>query len=522
MVKKELEKKFHIHPDLKKALLDMEKHCPVSRALLEIKTTDELPRYVNYLGISEENNSFISYLDDKRYFTCIEKYTKKIDANDLCVGSKVRLLSKGLSTFNFYAKKNFNRNNLFIIDCIEDTHYGVRRHNSEGGMWHVNKKEVRSYGKMTNFYVPSIRYHMSCVKFVKRIFDNKFTEQQYSDFCSNFKMYHPSSDYMGRFTKEFVSGENIRYWYNSDKYAEGGSLGNSCMRYSKCYDWLKIYSDNPETVQLFILKTQDNLLAGRCLVWGGKYFDRVYGINNDVEKGIIKHLSDCGFTDIYADDFDECITYKLNHYYDYYDSLPYMDTFKYYYGKEITNNVDSYADRVMNSANGQWEGYEEENPQVYCIIDNEYYDEDECYWFDHRDGWVHNSNTVYCGCVGERWPSDEVTTLYNGRCAPNDKVVELFNGDYAYYNDDDLYTDVDGDYFIYGRHDFVEVNDEYYPNDDDRICLTNEGKYMLKSECVDIDGSWYDKDDCYYSEKYGWTLEEMKEEIETENPLQLK
>ena len=69
---------------------------------------------------------------------------------------------------------------------------------------------------------------------------------------------------------EIVNGEDIKKWYHVDNYdKELGTLGSSCMRYSKCRDFLDIYSSNTERCSLIILKSKidDNKITGRALLW---------------------------------------------------------------------------------------------------------------------------------------------------------------------------------------------------------------------------------------------------------------
>ena len=87
-----------------------------------------------------------------------------------------------------------------------------------------------------------------------------------------------------RVTIELVSGDDIRYWYDGDNYANDyvtGDLGNSCMRYDECQSYFDIYTDNPDQVQMLIVKDNDNMLIGRSLVWttttGERVHDRIYG-----------------------------------------------------------------------------------------------------------------------------------------------------------------------------------------------------------------------------------------------------
>lgn len=79
-----------------------------------------------------------------------------------------------------------------------------------------------------------------------------------------------------------VSGEAIRSAYLGDNYEpRQGSLNNSCMQYDYCQDYLEVYVQNPEQVQLLILEHKDNkTIMGRALVWQsnhGTIMDRIYG-----------------------------------------------------------------------------------------------------------------------------------------------------------------------------------------------------------------------------------------------------
>jgi len=78
-----------------------------------------------------------------------------------------------------------------------------------------------------------------------------------------------------------VDGPDIAFWYHEDQYApRQGSLSASCMRYSRCQPFFRLYTDNPEVVRLLILTDSHDRLFGRALIWEtshGTFMDRVYG-----------------------------------------------------------------------------------------------------------------------------------------------------------------------------------------------------------------------------------------------------
>ena len=79
---------------------------------------------------------------------------------------------------------------------------------------------------------------------------------------------HPSviekfiNEYKGSFNSiksfqnfDVVYGENIRKFYHENTYAEGkGTLNQSCMRFDYCQQYLDIFVDNPDKVQLLYIK----------------------------------------------------------------------------------------------------------------------------------------------------------------------------------------------------------------------------------------------------------------------------
>lgn len=144
---------------------------------------------------------------------------------------------------------------------------------------------------------------------------------------------------------KMVSGDELVHWYDGDLYAANqGSLNNSCLRYKECADWLTMYRDHPQIVQMLCLfdNAHGRLLA-RALVWTtdkGTFMDRVYGSDVSIElfrehaakKGWIRRFYNSYTypTDMLLPDGTAKrmrMTVDLdNHDYEHY---PYMDTLKY-------------------------------------------------------------------------------------------------------------------------------------------------------------------------------------------------
>jgi hypothetical protein len=176
---------------------------------------------------------------------------------------------------------------------------------------------------------------------------------------------------------EIVKGEDIKHWYNFNQYErEMGTLGSSCMRYSKCRDFLEIYSSNPERCSLIILKskTDDTKITGRALLWldnkDRQFMDRIYIQDSADTQLFIDYAIDNGFyykknqTYMNGDPImfngqeltreDSWIYITLEHGGDF-NKYPYMDTIKFYtpYQDLLTNNwTDSYEYELTDTEGG--------------------------------------------------------------------------------------------------------------------------------------------------------------------------
>ena len=176
---------------------------------------------------------------------------------------------------------------------------------------------------------------------------------------------------------EIVKGNDIKHWYNHSQYErEMGTLGSSCMRYSKCRDFLEIYSSNTERCSLIILKSKidDSKITGRALLWldnkDRQFMDRIYVQDSADTQLFIDYAIDNGFyykknqTYQTGDPImfngqeltreDSWIYITLDHGGDF-SKYPYMDTIKYYtpHASLLTNNwSDSYEYELTDTEGG--------------------------------------------------------------------------------------------------------------------------------------------------------------------------
>jgi hypothetical protein len=114
---------------------------------------------------------------------------------------------------------------------------------------------------------------------------------------------------------KIVKGKDIIKWYDISTYAEeSGDLGNSCMRHSRCASYLKIYAENPDVCSMLILKSDDDHIIGRALIWkidpdiGGAdtYMDRIYAINDATKKRFQEYADQNGWLKRKTSNYGEC------------------------------------------------------------------------------------------------------------------------------------------------------------------------------------------------------------------------
>jgi hypothetical protein len=148
------------------------------------------------------------------------------------------------------------------------------------GLWQMDQTSQEA----GPFNDPS-RTEIKISKLINKIItDTSFTTKDRELFVNSIK----SSVQSLKKTFKVVSGQDIKTYYDGSKHSsDGGTLGNSCMRYSKCQDYLDIYSQNPDVCKLLVLVDGEDKVHGRALLWDlyksepmgiEKFMDRIYFI----------------------------------------------------------------------------------------------------------------------------------------------------------------------------------------------------------------------------------------------------
>lgn len=191
-----------------------------------------------------------------------------------------------------------------------------------------------------DFWTTSKRFHCKPGAFVTKM----FKDVSYSDvdvFATLYKAFSIKHHY------EFkvVTGTELVKFYNQSHYASSdGSLGNSCMRYSRCRNYFDFYLDNPQVKMLIMKSISGDCIFGRALLWdlpSHNIMDRIYATNDEVlqphfkkwakENGYLyKTQQNWGTTSVFESS-TETIELKIDIKLEKsdYEFYPYLDTFKW-------------------------------------------------------------------------------------------------------------------------------------------------------------------------------------------------
>ena len=174
---------------------------------------------------------------------------------------------------------------------------------------------------------------------------------------------------------DVVYGENIRKFYLENTYVDGGgTLTNSCMRHDYCQPYLDMFVDNPDKINLLILRNSTNKLKidGRALLWnldnGKKFLDFPYTNKDHMYKIFEEYARKKGwyytlmeqnkpssldnhyrFLDVYnnGDKVDDTFIVSLTpQEYEYY---PYLDIMRFYNPDtgQLTNILNKGDDDII-------------------------------------------------------------------------------------------------------------------------------------------------------------------------------
>ena len=260
-------------------------------------------------------------------------------------------------------------------------------------------------------------------KIFQKLISKEFKQYDWEQFVNRFKSTMCCSTNF-----QIVEGSDITYWYNSDHYYRcDGTLGNSCMKYSECEDFFKIYEDHAK----MLITTKNNLLTGRALLWempdGTVIMDRVYTCYDYLENCFIEHAKQNKWwirennrllnngnnqwwyspDDDYTSINDREFTIHINK---HYNCFPYVDSFRYFNGEDTLSTHAIYDIELSNTDGSYDEGYrwecdycgdvyfsryEDDIPEGlhYSEFADAYYCDCCCWWCEYLNDWIPNTET---------------------------------------------------------------------------------------------------------------------------------
>jgi hypothetical protein len=314
----------------------------------------------------------------------------------------------------------------------------------------VDRYLEQNGGDLTDIWNMKGRVETRIGRIIRRIFGTRFNESSIENFVNKYKSVIRVEKEFDNF--ELVSGEDITFWYHSNKYeSHRGVLGGSCMQGSEKQKYLKIYENNPNQIKLCILKNSEGTkIKGRAIVWKVTepdiyFMDRIY-TNDDADVNLFKEYAkrnnwNVKLRQTYSDNVDIVTpdgSHKVVKMYVHLDNVeftryPYMDTMKFFC-KDEKNIYNSYQSGCRIKSLNDTDGYYDE-----------YYDGDREpeYVTDYLGHQILQENSVYCEydnvyCL--RSNSIRVRKGEHGRgkhFIPNSPFLKFSEHTNEYYHKDD-------------------------------------------------------------------------------------
>lgn len=355
-----------------------------------------------------------------------------------------------------------------------------------------------------------------------------FKDSDFETFTNEYKAKYNTENY----TFNILPNKAIKGVYNESLHCSSGSLGGSCMNGDGCY--LDIYT-HCNDLEIVVLRDNRDRLCGRALLWtlpnGEKFIDRFYVFedfmyqlflefseeNEFIRKKNYRSFENKDeFVDHVGEHFEADYKIKLDTNWDHY---PYIDTFSYGGDGWLSNDYNSSWDYEYCYTHGdrepEKENYDDDDDEddddgrVWDDIRDCYIDEHESIYINshglhhgrttHED-YVHYVNHRYYHVddaniieINNRWHlKEDCVEIDDEWYLEDDNDIVLINDDYYLKTDDDV-IELHGTYYLKSDNEVVIVNDEYY-HEDDVVYSEPENDYILVDEAINVDDLWYHQD----------------------------
>jgi hypothetical protein len=301
---------------------------------------------------------------------------------------KENLIAKILLDYNYCIKSEYSfidinpkdKVTFLTTDKVNKLHLSDDKYSSSSASNFVDNNR-QSTGPIYN---NMLRTEIKIGRIIKKIFEQEKFDTLFKDYREYHKELKSFDELLEELTIAYkcqtkkiydtnfdskivlLSGEDIKKWYDESNYVPPnktkGSLHESCMRHSKCVDFLNIYSKNPEVCQMLIFKEEDKI-SMRALVWkltnGKTYMDRIYSATNSDTKifeDYAKKNNWLYYVSAMSDSSaqNELVTEVKHTDFIYY---PYMDTFMHHNVKDkklsfLVKNLNTGVIRLRSQGGG--------------------------------------------------------------------------------------------------------------------------------------------------------------------------
>lgn len=403
--------------------------------------------------------------------------------------------------------KNTNFSKLF------DRNFDAKETDEDFEISYIPKGKATIIGESSGKWSKTNRINAKFVKAIKKIplrykYSNRFYE-----LLNNAVV----AAYSNKITLSVVNGSDIVKYYDQRHYVSGdtSSLGNSCMRYDHCSEYIEFYAANTERVDMLIALNDDDRLCGRAILWtadcGTKIMDRIYGTEIMIEK-FKKWAIDNGYIHKESQSYDSssewvnadgCFTQDYLITVNNIRKMPYMDSFKY--TDDVSRNTmvlsNDRGDYCFTDTDGNSEAYGEDDDDdyVYCArsddrihIDDarfvpsagEYYREEYCVYADDIDEWDLEDDCIWLEYKGI-WVSSNANVTYI------DNENSFRYEEYVY--DEDAIQINEDTYCLVDECMYNEITGEDQFNTGDIVDVSyklSNGIEVTAQVCSD----WYDND----------------------------
>ena len=300
-----------------------------------------------------------------------------------------------------------------------------------------------------DYWTTKKRFHCKPGSFVQKMFTD-ISQKEIENFSTLFKAYANKKE----FELKIVQGEDLRQYYSQESYTScGGSLGNSCMKYSRCQNYFNLYVENKQVKMLVMTPPGSDMIVGRALLWSidsTNIMDRIYTVQDEdylphfkkwaKENGYLyKTHQNWGSTSLFESELGTIeiqITIQLDNY--NFSKYPYLDTFKWldlgtgklsnFRPSHFTTNTDKFL--LLSNPDGEWYDcdyikYDNIDRQwrypgeLFCYDGTNYTTDRHLNWSETLDCWILKSESHYDDDIQDYIYIDKSKydqSIYDNRC----------------------------------------------------------------------------------------------------------